>query len=241
MSLSRSAIRIALVVVLTAGLLAVWQGARGGEKPVMTAVSTTSAAGRPVSPYPRGIVVVGDSITARYNDEPGDAEQGWWSFVGRHFGSHVTTYAQSGSGYLREGRECSGNRFIDRPEAFRNTAPSLFIIEGGRNDWSLCVEGQHVSSTDRQVADAVDHYLDVLQRNLPRSTRIVVLGPPWGPAEVWDGKRVTSIVHAAAQRHGLDFVSSAGILDRGSRVVDGVHPNRAGSEALGDRVIAALS
>jgi lysophospholipase L1-like esterase len=240
MTLSRSALRVALVVVLTAGLLAVWQSAKGGEQPAMTP-ATKAVAERLVRTFPRGIVVVGDSITARYNDDPGSDEQGWWSFVGRHYGAHVTTYAQSGSGYLRQGLGCSGDRFIDRPDAFRRTAPSLFIVEGGRNDWSICLEGQHVPSSDQQVAEAVDHYFDVIQRQLPHSTRIVVLGPPWGPESPWDGKRVTSIVHAAAQRHDLEYVSTTGTLDRPDRVVDGVHPNRAGSKALGDRVIAALS
>ncbi len=98
--------------------------ANGGEPSADSAVA------------PRGIVVVGDSITARYNDKPGDAMQGWWSIVGRHYDAKVTTYAQSGSGYLRPGQLCTGNRFIDRQQAFTGEAPSLFIIEGGRNDWA---------------------------------------------------------------------------------------------------------
>ncbi|TXL62029.1 SGNH/GDSL hydrolase family protein [Aeromicrobium terrae] len=241
MSLSRTAIRAALVIAVTAGLLAIWQSARGGETPTLAPAVKHGTSTTLTRLYPNGIVVVGDSITARYNDEPGDAEQGWWSIVGRHFGAHVTTYAQSGSGYLRQGKQCSGDRFIDRPQAFRHTAPSLFIVEGGRNDWSICLEGQHVPATDQQIAEAVDHYLDVLQRQLPRSTRIVVLGPPWGPESPWDGKRVTSIVHTAAQRHGLKYVSTTGTLDDPARVVDGVHPNRDGSTALAERVISALS
>jgi lysophospholipase L1-like esterase len=241
MSLSRTAIRAALVIAVTAGLLAVWQSARGGESPALAPTAKHGSATTLTRMYPHGIVVVGDSITARYDDEAGSAEQGWWSLVGRHFGAHVTTYAQSGSGYLRQGKQCSGDRFIDRSEAFRRTSPSLFIIEGGRNDWSICVEGEHVPATDHQIAEAVDHYLDVVQRHLPRSTRIVVLGPPWGPEDPWDGKRVTSIVHTAAQRHGLTYVSTTGTLDDPARVVDGVHPNRDGSTALAERVISALS
>lgn len=226
--MSRSVKRIGVVVALTIALLAAWQTARGGEQP--------NASG----PFQRGIVVVGDSITAEYNDDKGDEFQAWWSMVGRHFGAHVTTHAQSGSGYLRQGMECTGNRFIDRPEAFRDTAPSLFIVEGGRNDWSSCIEGRHVEAPDKEIAGAVNHYFDVIQKNLPRSTRIVVLGPPWGTLDQLGRHRLTAIVFAAAKAHRIQYVSTMGTLDRRERVLDGVHPNRVGSRALADRVIAAL-
>ncbi len=226
--MSRSFLRISVVVATTIALLAAWQTARGDETPVAN------------GPFPHGIVVVGDSITAEYNDDEGDELEGWWSMVGRHFGAHVTTHAQSGSGYLRQGEACHGNRFIDRPEAFRDTAPSLFIVEGGRNDWASCIEGQHVAAPSAEIADAVDHYLDALQANLPRSTRIVVLGPPWGPLDQLGRKQLTSIVYTAAKEHGVQYVSTMGTMDRRERVVDGIHPNRAGSRALADRVIAAL-
>lgn len=228
MNVSRSLKRITVVVAITIALTAAWQSARGGEQPPAS------------GPFQQGIVVVGDSITARYNDDPGDPDQGWWSMVGRHFGTRVTTHAQSGSGFLRPGLECSGNRFVDRPEAFRDAAPALFIVEGGRNDWASCLEGRHVRSTDRDLAQAVDRYLDLLQARLPRSTRIVVLGPPWGPIDQLGRQRVTRIVYAATKAHGLQYVSTLGTLDRRGRTIDGVHPNRAGSTALAGRVIAAL-
>ncbi len=226
--MSRSVLRTSVVVAITIALLAAWQSARGGEPKVVD------------GPFQGGIVVVGDSITAEYNDEPGDDMQGWWSMVGRHFGSEVTTHAQSGSGFLRQGLACSGDRFMDRPEAYRDTAPSLFIVEGGRNDWASCIEGRHVAAPDAMIAQAVNHYLDVLQANLPRSTRIVVLGPPWGTLDQLGRHKLTSIVYAAAKSHGVQYVSTMGTLNRRERVLDGIHPNRAGSRALADRVIAAL-
>ncbi|MGH3456600.1 SGNH/GDSL hydrolase family protein [Aeromicrobium sp.] len=226
--MSRSVLRIAVVIAIAVALLTAWQSARGGEQAVQS------------GPFQRGIVVVGDSITAEYNDDPGDPLQGWWSMVGRHFDANVTTHAQSGSGYLRQGLACGGNRFIDRPEAFRDVAPSLFIVQGGRNDWASCIEGRHVESRSEQVAEAVDHYFDVLQANLPRSTRIVVLGPTWGTLDQLGRQRITAIVYAAAKDHGIQYVSTMGTLDRRNHVIDGVHPNRAGSTALADRVIAAL-
>jgi lysophospholipase L1-like esterase len=228
MNLSRSVKRTGFVAVITLVLLTAWQSARGGEQPTAS------------GPFKHGIVIVGDSITAEYNDDKGDDMQGWWSMVGRHFGAHVTTHAQTGSGYVRQGLECNGNRFIDRPDAFRDTAPSLFIVEGGRNDWASCIEGQHVEAPNAEIASAVNHYLDVLQGDLPRSTRIVVLGPPWGTLDQLGRRRLTAIVYAAAKAHHVQYVSTMGTLDRRSRVLDGVHPNRTGSRALADRVIAAL-
>ena len=61
-----------------------------------------------------------------------------------------------------------------------------------------------------------------------------------GPLDQLGRKRLTAIVHAAATSHGVQFISTVGTIDRRERVSDGVHPNRAGSRALADRVIAAL-
>lgn len=71
-----------------------------------------------------GIAVIGDSISARYNDEPGDAKQGWWSVVGRHYKIGVENFSQSGSGFARPGLRCSGNRFGNRLAAIAKTAQS---------------------------------------------------------------------------------------------------------------------
>jgi lysophospholipase L1-like esterase len=223
----RVVVALALSLLVSLGVTSLRQGAVGTEPGT--------------GPFPHGIVVVGDSITARYDDDPGSETQGWWSVVGRHFDAPVRTYAQSGSGYQRPGLRCGGNRFQDRPEAFEGPAPSVFLVEGGRNDWASCRQGGFVVSTDAAVQRAVDHYLAMLRHRLPRTTRIVVLGPPWGPLDPWQQRRITSIVHTSAQRHGLEYVDTSGTLDRPGRTVDGVHPTLAGSRALGERVIDALA
>lgn len=224
---TRRSVLVALVLALIAGPFIAWQGAQGDQT---REVSTLA---------PHGIVVVGDSITARYNDNPGDADQGWWSVTARRFDADVRTYAQSGSGYLRPGHSCSGNRFIDRAAAFTGEAPSIVMVEGGRNDWAKCVDGVFVPSSDAEVRHAVDTYLDVLQTYLPAETRIIVLGPPWGPLDRTEGRRVTAIIKAEADAHGIEFISTAGSLTS-DRVVDGIHPNRDGSLAIARRVIRAL-
>src|SRR5689334_10310318 len=219
------------LAVLTALLIApfiAWQGATGDERVPVSRLA------------PHGIVVVGDSITARYDDKPGSPDQGWWSITGEHFRAKVTRYAQSGSGYLRPGHVCTGNTFIDRPDAYAGSAPSVLIVEGGRNDWSTCQDGHYVTASDDVIAHAVDRYLDTLQTFLPKSTRVVVLGPPWGPLDRADGRRVTAIIRAQAEQHGMQFVSTWGALTA-DRVIDGVHPNRKGSLAIARRVIAGLA
>ena len=223
----RRSVVVSFVLALLVGPFIAWQGAQGGQS-------------RPVSQLaPHGIVVVGDSISARYNDTPGDADQAWWSVTGRRFDAEVRTFAQSGSGYLRPGHRCTGNRFIDRPDAFTGPAPSILIVEGGRNDWARCVDGLFVEATDAEIRHAVDTYLDVLQTYLPSTTRIIVMGPPWGPLDPAAGARVTRIVHDEADAHGLQYVSTRNTLTA-DRVIDGIHPNRDGSLAIARRVIRAL-
>ena len=85
----------------------------------------------------------------------------------------------------------------------------------------------------------MDRYLSTLQTFLPHSTRIIVLGPPWGPLDPPDGARVTRIIHAAAMQHHVQFISTTGALTP-ERVVDGIHPNLLGSRAIAQRVIHAL-
>ncbi len=66
--MSRSVLRTSVVVVMSIALLVAWQRAGEGEP---------TADG----PFKGGIIVVGDSITAEYNDDEGDDFQGWWSIT----------------------------------------------------------------------------------------------------------------------------------------------------------------
>ncbi|CAN5339314.1 hypothetical protein BH09ACT10_BH09ACT10_15920 [soil metagenome] len=185
------------------------------------------------------ITVVGDSITASYNDHAGDERQGWWSMVGRRYSADVTTYAEPGSGYLRRGNDCRGTRFYERPLALLTRSPDVMIIEGGRNDWLDCRRGNYVISSTREVRRAVDRYLDDVRMLVKSSTRIIVLGPVWGPRDAGHEARIRAIVERAAAAHGMEFVDTSNVLNP-SRVLDGTHPNRAGSKALAQRVMAAI-
>lgn len=207
---------------------------------VALAPTLVSGSGAAVSATaPDGIVVVGDSITARGTDDSGADDEGWWHMVAAHHGASVATFAQSGSGYLRPGSGCDGDRFIERVGAYSGPAPSFLIVEGGRNDWSRCADGEHVRAATSVIRGAVVEYLSMLAATVPASTRIVVLGPPWGPLQESERARVTAVIADAARSLGLQFVDMTGVLPA-SHVVDGVHPNRAGNEAIAARVIAAL-
>lgn len=187
-----------------------------------------------------GIAVVGDSITARYNDVDGSPRQAWWSFVGRHYHLHVTTYAQSGSGFQRPGLACSGDTFRQRLDELRKHPPEIVLVEGGRNDWARCRSGYLVVASNARIRRSVDGFLTDLQSALPPRTEIFVLGPPWGSIDAAQRDRVTAIVRTAANRHHMLFIDTDDVFEGGLLTLDGVHPNLAGSRALGARVIDSI-
>lgn len=185
------------------------------------------------------VAVIGDSISARYNDRAGNANQAWWSFVGRRYDADVKIFAQSGSGFGRPGDRCKGSIFGERLKAVKKYRPQVVFVEGGRNDWSYCKNGKLRTTSNKQVRKSVDTFLAKLKKSMPVGTRIYVLGPPWGPLQAAEGRRVTKIIKASAKQHRLLYVDTKGVFTR-NRVKDGVHPNRAGSRALGIRVIRTI-
>lgn len=185
------------------------------------------------------IAVIGDSISARYDDSPGSDRQAWWSVVGRNYGAHVTTFAESGSGYVRNGHACTGTRFADRLTDVARAEPTIVIVEGGRNDWAFCKDGGFALTTDALLRKSVDEFFTKLKRAVASGTTIIVLGPPWGSKQVEEQARVSAIIKQAARRHDLTFIATDGVFT-GDRTLDGIHPNRAGSMALGKTVIQAL-
>ena len=185
------------------------------------------------------VAVIGDSITARYNNESGSQGQGWWSFVGKRYGVKIKTFAESGSGFQRPGNLCEGTTFGQRVDQLVASKPKIVFVEGGRNDWAHCHNHRLVIATDAEVAAGVDSVLSRLHDGLPFTTRFFILGPAWGTTSADQRDRVTEIIRASAEAHGMTFISTTGVFD-GDRVLDGTHPNRAGSIALGQTVIKAV-
>lgn len=186
-----------------------------------------------------GVAVIGDSITARYNNDSGSQGQGWWSFVAKRYGVRMETFAESGSGYQRPGNHCGGMTFGERLKDVVAVKPRIVFIEGGRNDWAHCVGDRLVVSSDAEVSTGVDAFLTRLQNALPASTVYYVLGPPWGPIDTGQRDRVTRIIEASAIAHAMTFISTAGTLNDDD-VLDGTHPNRAGSIAIARAVTEAI-
>jgi len=216
-------LRVWIVIALVCALLLA---------PLVLQRVTASASGA-------GIVVIGDSISDRYNDDPGGAEQAWWSVVGRHYEATVTTFAESGSGFVRLGNRCTGTHFGHRLADVAKSSPKVVIVEGGRNDWSFCHRDAIAQTSNAMVKTSVDRFLTNLQNALDPNTTIYVLGPPWGSVNASEQSRITSIIKSSAQRHHMKFIDTRGVFN-GNRTIDGTHPNRNGSMALGNRVIKGI-
>ena len=77
------------------------------------------------------VAVIGDSITARYHDQPGDARPGWWSVVGRNYRVHVTTSAPSGSGFVRPALDSIVPMLLHRHGTLRHQPPRLSSFSRG--------------------------------------------------------------------------------------------------------------
>lgn len=187
----------------------------------------------------QSMLVVGDSISASYDDEPGSPLQAWWSIVARELGSTPTVLAEAGSGYQRAGAGCAGTAFGDRPGVFDQPSPDLVVVEGGRNDWARC-DGTDLVEVDPDVVlAAAEEFLGRLTQAYP-DARIVVLAPPWGPLHQQYADGVTDAIETAADRQGCEFVRLDGVLPA-ARTTDGAHPNLAGSTAIADTVLRALA
>jgi len=184
------------------------------------------------------MLVIGDSISASYTDQPGSTLQAWWSFVRHEIGHVPTVLAEPGSGYQRPGAGCRGTTFQQRPAVFDQPPPDLVIVEGGRNDWARCDGASLEPVPASTVLAAADEFLGRLVAAYP-DARIVVLAPPWGPLQQRYADDVTAAIETAADRHDLQFVPMDGVLTE-QRTPDGVHPDLDGSRAIAERVLEAL-
>ena len=181
------------------------------------------------------LVIIGDSITASYNDDVGDERQGWWSMIGRHLNVQVNISAQAGSGYVRRGAaRCDGTRFYDRRNDLRGA--DIVIIEGGRNDWKLC--GTDTNTIEvRDVRMAVAKFLDWVDHQPVADNNVYVMSP-WGPMDQLAGITMTQIIQTEAEIHGFGFIDTWGALSaKPGRTYDGIHPTRSGSSALAHDVL----
>lgn len=195
---------------------------------------TASATVHAGKAHHKRLLVIGDSITSKYNDRPGSPRQGYWSILARRFGAGADTKAEGNSGFVKPGRlDCSGTTFDQRLRgAFRHRVrdADALVVAGGRNDFHTCANGKLVWVSDAEIAAAVDKFFDDLLAIRPPD-RCTAVFTPWGPRGTRNRARVTSIIQRSATDHGYVFVGTAGVLTR-YNTNDGIHPDRRGNERL---------
>jgi lysophospholipase L1-like esterase len=187
------------------------------------------------------MAIVGDSITSWYSDEDGSRSQGWWSILARRLGaSSVRTIAEGGSGVNVRGNSCTGTTFGERLTSLRPV--DVLVVEVGRNDYKSCAFDPRRPSTAPQ-AYGIDGYVRAL------SARVAELGmtpsqvfflTPWGSRDIDRGEPLLQAFRETitAAQAGFTLIDSPVLVD--SLTIDGIHPNRAGSEYLAGIVQAGI-
>jgi len=178
------------------------------------------------------IVVIGDSITARYNSIPGDDNEGWFSMLARKAGHSVVPMGEAGSGVLRYGNQCQGTRYFERLSAALAQSPDILIIEGGRNDFTKCITYGE-PGYERTSADYIEKrwnaFLDEVKARKAAKTQVWVM-TPWGTSFSAERDMVYPIVKDATLSHGFGWVGLSALPD--DRTVDGTHPNYEGNRYI---------
>ncbi|RYJ05352.1 MAG: SGNH/GDSL hydrolase family protein [Actinomycetales bacterium] len=212
---------------------------------VLTTLGFSASAGaKTATPAYPTVVVIGDSVTARYNNTPGDPLRGWWSWLAGRGKVTIVRKAQSGSGVMNPGyvgfKRCAGNTYGSRTASLAAVSPRprAVVVEGGRNDLVTC------SKKVRSPADAQDAWrryyrgLRAEALKIGLATKDVYVFSPWGDASHARAPKWRAMQKAAAERYGLTWIETRLLtLDEAP---DGVHPDADGSLAL-YRLIALRS
>lgn len=250
------AVALAMSVALglaVAGLLATVPAASSSTRfsspaptPALVAqvVVDTSAQGLAKARLSRTLMVFGDSISARFNNRGGDAEQGFWSMVAHELGARPEVRAEGGAGFVNPGLVgCTGSTFaeqLSRPGVAEVVAGAgAVIIEGGRTDTQTCRPGGGYDLVPNwQVRRAAESFMAEVQRLRGPDQTCTIVVVPWGPAGLVDNRdRITSVVQQAATRHGFTFIDTLGLLTETTTLEDGVHPTRKGNKALTQAIL----
>ncbi len=188
------------------------------------------------------LLVIGDSITSRFNDKRGAKNQGFWSILADSVGAKPKTYAQGGAGFVNPGLvRCKGYNFsqqVARPAVREMViAAGALVIEGGRNDTRTCVKGGYADVSNAKLKRAVNSFMRQIRALRGRDDCTIVL-LPWGPRGEENRDRITPIIRKAARKQGFTFVNTMGLITKQRALADKVHPNRAGNVALSKRILA---
>lgn len=199
--------------------------------PVRSATATTPVA-----------LVLGDSITQRYTDDPGDPMQGWWSMVGRKLGWDMVTSAQDGDGIVKKGSDCYGTAIRERQAAVvERVRPDWILVEAGYNDRTVCVDGRSVPASVKWRTTAMTKAfadLGSLADRFGIARDHVVVSVPWGTSAVQYRHELVTEILDAARAARLSWVNTARFST--SQVYDGKHPTRHGSQYFASVMVGKI-
>lgn len=210
------------------------------------------------------IVVIGDSITASYNDVKGHEKRGWWSRLGAKTQLKpvlIRRTAENGSGFGKKGAKCRGTSFgerLKRADVRKAVAEAtIVVIAGSINDARRCKTADDSATwreTDAHFAELRRDTLATLQEvkrirtGQARRARVFVT-VPYGPKDTYAPARnkVVNTIKAAAKQRGFRYLSTSTVLtDKNTRIAstgepDNAHPNDQGSLALYKKIYYAGS
>jgi lysophospholipase L1-like esterase len=194
------------------------------------------------------MVIIGDSITWRYNNTVGSSQRGWWSYLGDKLDLRVIRHAERASGYGKRGKAgdgthvCQGTTFYGRllrPTVVANVkAARVVIVEGGVNDYLTCVyrDGawHMVPSTRATVEYEIHRTMLRLAAIRPTRKSSVYITAPFGPYQPAAATKawLTPFLEAEAKAAGFRYVDTAHGTLYGNRTSDQIHPNKAGNVQL---------
>ncbi len=179
------------------------------------------------------IAVVGDSYTTG-SDQGGNGPQGWAPQVWQALSDHgiavtPTVAAEGGAGYCTRGNR--GSVFEDLTVRAVKPNDALVVFFGSRND--MKVEPTRLSIAMYGTLS--------LARQIARSAKMLVIGPPWPtadpPPEVL---RIRDVLSYQAQLAGATFVdpiAARWFVGRPELIgQDGVHPTDAGHTYMAEKI-----
>lgn len=179
------------------------------------------------------ITVIGDSYTSG-SDEGGNGTSGWTSQVWQALTQHgiavtPTVAAEGGAGYCTRGNR--GSVFEDLTVRAVKPSDALVVFFGSRNDMD-------VDPTRLSVAM---YGTLKMARQIARSAKFLVVGPPWPtanpPASVL---RIRDVLGYQAELAGATFIdpiAARWFVGKPELIgKDGVHPNDAGHAYMADKL-----
>lgn len=177
------------------------------------------------------VVVIGDSMTARYDDEVGSPNRAMYSFLAEKLSMTPVTFAESGSGFYRRGIDssCTGTRYADRISRALAANPRVLLVQGGRNDYRGCTKPVSQATTEKYTRSFLRSLALAADRSGLRR-RDIYVHSPWGTTKVAEGKRIRPMIKQWTRYYGLIFISGTS-MDRDD-APDGIHPDESGVQFL---------